>query len=76
MPMRFPKPEDFPPHPTKPGKHIDPATGIFPICEWGAECRRGFVSNSRFASSATEKVIPRTNRSAQKKKHMPLVLPS
>ena len=23
------------------GKHIDPATGIWPMAEWGAECRRG-----------------------------------
>jgi hypothetical protein len=28
---------------------------------------RGFVGNSRFASTATEQVIPRTNRAAQRK---------
>jgi hypothetical protein len=27
---------------------IDPETGIRPISEWGPECRRGFVSDSRF----------------------------
>jgi len=40
--------EDMPPHPTLPGKHLDPATGILPVCEWGAECARGFISDSRF----------------------------
>ena len=30
---------------------------------------RGHVSNSRFASNSTEAVIPRTNRSAQRKAH-------
>ena len=34
----------------------------------GLELGRGFVSNSRFASSATERVIPRTNRAAQRRR--------
>jgi hypothetical protein len=47
--------------PNHPGKHIDPQTGIWPICEWGPECRRGFVSSERFARRG-DKVIKRTNR--------------
>ena len=47
---------------------IPSAPNIKPIREWGNECRRGFVSNARFSSSALDLVIPRTNRSAQKKK--------
>jgi len=31
------------PDPRCPAKHIDPQTGIWPISEWGAECRRKFV---------------------------------
>lgn len=31
------------PDPRRPGKHIDPETGILPIAEWGAACGRGFV---------------------------------
>jgi hypothetical protein len=49
------------PHPSRPGKHIDPDTGILPIAEWGNECKRGFVSNVRFRQG-TEPVIERTNR--------------
>jgi hypothetical protein len=33
----------------------------------GTVLERGFVSNSRFASNATEQVIPRTDRSKQRK---------
>jgi len=44
---------------------IDPETGIWPMSEWGSECGRGFVSDSRF--SATDKVIPRTNRNETRK---------
>jgi hypothetical protein len=33
----------LPPDPAHPGKHIDPTTGIWPMAEWGYECRRGFV---------------------------------
>ena len=51
--------EDMPPDPKRPGKHINPETGIWPICEWGYECMRGFVSNSRFGAG---QVIERTNR--------------
>jgi hypothetical protein len=50
---------NLPPHPTIPGKHIDPKTGILPIHEWGEECGRGWVSESRFG---TGPVIKRTNR--------------
>jgi hypothetical protein len=35
----------LPPDPRHPGKHIDPATGIWPIAEWGPTCRRGFLSD-------------------------------
>jgi len=32
-----------PPHvdPSRPDKHIDPKTGIWPAKEWGSECGRG-----------------------------------
>jgi hypothetical protein len=53
--------EDMPLDPACPGKHIDPATGIWPICEWGGACQRGFVSHERFARGS-EQVIKRTNR--------------
>ena len=43
------------------GKHINPETGCAPICEWGHECARGFVSNERFARPG-DRVIERTNR--------------
>lgn len=36
-----------------------------PIAEWGSECGRGFVSDSRFSSS--DQVIPRTNRNTTRK---------
>ena len=29
------------PDPKRPGKHINPETGIWPISEWGPECGRG-----------------------------------
>jgi hypothetical protein len=54
----------MPVDPRNPHKHIDPATGIWPIAEWGAACRRGFVSNERFGSGP---VVPRTNRAATRK---------
>jgi len=54
------------PDPNRPGKHIDPKTGIAPIAEWGPWCARGFVSNERFARGG-ESVIKRTNRAAQRK---------
>jgi len=34
----------------------------------GHSCARGWVSAERFASSASEAVIPRTNRSAQRRR--------
>jgi len=49
------------PDPDHPNHHIDPATGIWPISEWGSECGRGFVSDARF-QKGNEKVIKRTNR--------------
>lgn len=52
--------------PVLPHFHIDPATGIAPIHEWGAACGRGFVSDSRF-SRGGDTVIKRTNRTATKK---------
>ncbi|HKF26292.1 MAG TPA: hypothetical protein VKB24_09955 [Candidatus Acidoferrum sp.] len=42
-------------------KHIDPETGIWPVCEWGPECYRGFVRSVRFARGG-DKVIKPTNR--------------
>lgn len=50
---------DMPPDLRHPGKHINPETGIWPTCEWGYECQRGFVSSARFGSG---QVIERTNR--------------
>lgn len=51
----------------KPVEHtIDPATGIWPIREWGTECGRGFVGNERFARPG-EKVIQRSNRAKQRR---------
>ena len=57
---------DTPRDPLRPDKHIDPATGIWPICEWGRECARGFVSDARFAR-AGDVVIKRTNRNTSRK---------
>lgn len=48
-------------------KPINPATGIYFISDWGANCQRGFVSDSRFASSSSETVIKRTNRETTRK---------
>lgn len=45
--------------PHHPGKHIDPNTGIWPVCEWGAICYQGFVRSERFGDGL---VIPGTNR--------------
>ena len=38
--------------PDQPGKHIDPETGIWPKEEWGPECSRGWVSDSRLRSKS------------------------
>lgn len=54
----------MPPDPFNLAKHLDPATGIWPIHEWGKNCSRGFISDSRFGSG---QVIKRTNRTATKK---------
>jgi hypothetical protein len=53
--------------PRNPRHTIDPETGIWPISEWGFEALRGFISNERFARPG-DKVIPRTNRAAQRKR--------
>jgi hypothetical protein len=58
------KVQGMPPDPKHPGKHINPATGIWPTSEWGPACRRGFVSNERFGSGP---VVPRTNRGNTRK---------
>jgi hypothetical protein len=55
------------PEPVKKQHTIDPKTGIWPVAEWGSLCGRGFVSDARFARSATEEVIKRTNRSVTRK---------
>ena len=49
----------------QPGKHLDLATGIWPVAEWGHECGRGFVTDLRFAGRNTVLVI---KRSAGRKK--------
>jgi len=50
------------PAPVQPVQHtIDPATGIWPIGEWGLECGRGFVSAERFGRPG-DQVIKRTSR--------------
>lgn len=54
---------DMPRDPARPDKHIDPATGIWPACEWGTECQRGFVHSERFAT--------RNDRVFQKRKSRP-----
>lgn len=56
----------LPLHPHVPGKHINPATRIYPIHEWGSECGRGFVSNERF-SGGTALVIERKSREKVRK---------
>jgi hypothetical protein len=58
------KRDDLPVDPKRPDKHRDPATGIWPMSEWGAECYRGFVSSSMFGSG---QVIKRTNRDVSRK---------
>ncbi len=52
--------------PKHPGKSIDPATGIWPIWQWGYECQRGSVRHERF-DRGTDRVIAGTNRASQKK---------
>jgi hypothetical protein len=52
--------------PANPGKHIDEATGCWPVSEWGASCGRGFVSDARFARPG-DQVIKRTNRAVTRK---------
>ncbi len=54
----------LPPHPTAAGKNIDPITGIFPICQWGNDCGRGWVRDERFGSG---QVIKGTNRDKTRK---------
>jgi hypothetical protein len=62
---RFWIPWNLPADPATVTHTIDPETGIWPIAEWGASCYRGFVSDSRFSSTA--QVIPRTNRDVSRK---------
>jgi hypothetical protein len=52
--------------PARKDKHIDPRTGIWPMCEWGPECARGFTSDARF-DRGNDRVIKRTNRSVTRK---------
>jgi hypothetical protein len=54
------------PDPNHPGKHIDVKTGCWPISEWGNECARGWVSDTRFSRGA-DVVIKRTNRDQTRK---------
>lgn len=46
------------------GKHVDLATGIWPIHEWGNAATRGFVRDPRFGGG---QVIKGTNRATTKK---------
>lgn len=48
--------------PKHPGKHLDPATGIWPLAEWGNSCYQGFIANSRFGSGQVIKRNPQTFR--------------
>lgn len=57
---------EMPEDPKHPGKHINPETGIWPTCEWGYECQRGFVRDARF-QVGTEQVIKGTNREKTRK---------
>jgi hypothetical protein len=58
--------EDMPRDPRRPDKHLDPETGIWPICEWGAACTRGFVREERFSRGA-DLVIKGTDRTKSRK---------
>ena len=51
----------LPPHPSFPGKHLDPKTGASPPHEWGPATRQGWVSHERFGSG---QVIKRANRNS------------
>jgi hypothetical protein len=57
--------QDLPADPARPDRHIDPATGIWPICEWGGECLRGFVHSERFATR-NDRVFKKRSRRKQK----------
>jgi hypothetical protein len=54
----------MPADPRHPGKHIDPATDIWPIAEWDRACASGFISNARFGRG---QVIKRTSRSVTRR---------
>jgi hypothetical protein len=58
-------PAELPRDPRRPDKHIDPATGIWPMSEWGTNCYLGFVSDSRFGGG---QVIKRTNHTTSKRR--------
>ena len=45
-------------------KNIDPETHIKPITQWGPECSRGFVRDSRFGPG---QVIKGTSRAKSRK---------
>lgn len=60
------KVSEMPVDPKNPNKHVNPETGIWPICEWGFECQRGFVRAERFSRGA-DHVIAGTNRATTRK---------
>jgi hypothetical protein len=60
--------EDLPRDPAHPTKHIDPATGIWPISEWGGECQRGFVHSERFATRNDRVFSKRKSRPKRRQK--------
>lgn len=56
----------MPRDPARADKHIDPATGIWPICEWTGECFRGFTHSERFATHSDRVFKKRKSRPRQK----------
>ncbi len=59
-------PADMPEDPQHLGKHINPATGIWPVCEWAGACMRGFVRSEMF-NRGSDQVIKGTNRATTRK---------
>lgn len=60
--------ERFVPWPL-PSHEVTPREPNCAVSDWGYACQRGWVSDQRFARSATETVIKRTNRAVSKKWH-------
>lgn len=56
--------DEMPADPRNPGKHINPATGIWPTAEWTGHCHFGFVRDARFGPG---QVIKGTSRDKSRK---------